>query len=176
MKHRHATTLRHVTTHRPSTALRRATALRPARVPRPARRDDREQGSISAFLAVSAVGLLLVIGLVADGGAKVRATQEADAVAAEAARAAGQAVDVSTSVTDHKTRVDPHAAVAAAERYLTAADHTGTATITDDGRMVEVTVTITRPTAVLSLIGITHTTVTGHARATLVHAATGEQP
>ena len=40
----------------------------------------------------------------------------------------------------------------------------------------EVSVTLTRPTAFLSLIGITQVTVTGHASVTLVHAVTGDQP
>lgn len=47
---------------------------------------DPEAGSVTVFVAISVLGLLLLIGLVADGGAKLRATQRADSVAAEAAR------------------------------------------------------------------------------------------
>lgn len=136
--------------------------------------DDR--GSISVFVAFSVVGLLLIIGLVADGGLKVRAVQEADALAAEAARAAGQEIDVPAAVSGSAVRVDRQAAATAASAYLAAANAPGTVAVSDDGQAIEVTVTLTRPTAFLSLIGITHVTVTGHATVALVHAVTGAEP
>ena len=135
--------------------------------------DDR--GSISVFVAFSVVGLLLIIGLVADGGLKVRAVQEADALAAEAARAAGQAIDVPAAV-GGSVRVDRQAAANAANAYLAAVDTPGAVAVSDDGQSIDVTVTLTRPTAFLSLIGITQVTVTGHASVTLVHAVTGAEP
>ncbi|WP_223145087.1 pilus assembly protein [Actinotalea subterranea] len=128
------------------------------------------------FVAVSMVGLLLIIGLIADGGVKVRAVQEADALAAEAARASGQAIDLPAAVGGEPVRVDRQAAANAANAYLTAADAPGQVSISPDGRDLEVSVTLTRPTAFLSLIGITQVTVTGHASVTLVHAVTGDQP
>ena len=135
-----------------------------------------DNGSISVFVAVSVVGLLLIVGLVADGGIKVRAAVQADAVAAEAARAAGQAVDVPAAVSGAAVRVDRQAAADAANAYLAAAGHRGTLTVTDAGRVMDVAVTISRPTAFLSLIGINEVTVTGHGQATLVHATTGAGP
>ena len=45
----------------------------------PARTDE---GSMTLFVVVIAVGLLIAAGLVVDGGGKVRALQRADAVAA----------------------------------------------------------------------------------------------
>ena len=57
--------------------------------------------------------LLLIIRLAVDGGAKVAATQRANAIADEAARAGGQALDISAALTG-QVRVDPVAAVAAA--------------------------------------------------------------
>ena len=77
----------------------------------------RERGAISVFLAVLVPGLLLIIGLAVDGGAKVAATQRANAIADEAARAGGQALDVSAALAG-QVRVDPAAAVAAAQDYL----------------------------------------------------------
>ena len=63
-------------------------------------RTDPERGSVTVFFAISVLGLLLLIGLVADGGAKLRATQQAAATAAEAARATG-----TVAVSDDRTRL-----------------------------------------------------------------------
>ena len=61
-------------------------------------RDD-DRGSLSLFVVVVFVALLVTIGLVVDGGGKIRALQRADAVAAQAARAGGQAIVASTANT-----------------------------------------------------------------------------
>lgn len=135
-----------------------------------------ERGSVSVFVAFSMVGLLLIIGLIADGGLKVRGVQEADGLAAEAARAGGQVIDLPAAVSGAPVRVDRQAAADAANAYLAAAGAPGVVTVSPDGRSLEVAVTLTRPTAFLSLIGITQVTVTGHASVTLVHAVTGAQP
>lgn len=138
--------------------------------------DDREAGSITTYLAITVLGLLVLVGLVVDGGFKVRTAQRADTVAAEAARAAGQAVALAPVVGHQAVGVDRQAAVTAARAYLTAAGHTGTVTIGDGGTTVEVTVTTTSPTVFLALIGITDLTVTGHGQVTLVHQLSGERP
>ena len=54
------------------------------------RRPSCERGAIGVFLAVLVPGLLLIIGLAVDGGAQVAATQRANAIADEAARAAAR--------------------------------------------------------------------------------------
>jgi Flp pilus assembly protein TadG len=59
---------------------------------------ETERGAIGVFFAVLVPGLLLIIGLAVDGGAKVAATQRANAIADEAARAGGQALDVSAAL------------------------------------------------------------------------------
>ncbi|MDO8119701.1 pilus assembly protein TadG-related protein [Isoptericola sp. b490] len=138
-------------------------------------RTGTDEGSISVFVAFSIVGLLLIVGLVADGGLKVRAVQEADALAAEAARAAGQSIDAPAAVAG-QVRVDRQAAASAALAFLAEADAPGSVSVAPDGESIDVIVTLTRPTAFVSLIGITHVTVTGRASATLVHAVTGVQP
>ena len=46
-----------------------------------------QAGSVTLFGVVAGLALLVLVGLVVDGGAKVRAVQRADAIAAEAARA-----------------------------------------------------------------------------------------
>ena len=136
----------------------------------------RDSGSVSVFVAFSVVGLMLIIGLIADGGLKVRAVQGADGLAAEAARAGGQAIDISAAVSGSPVRVDRQAAADAANAFLTSAGTPGVVTVSPDGRSLDVAVTVSRPTAFLSLIGITQVTVTGHASVTLVHAVTGAQP
>jgi Flp pilus assembly protein TadG len=130
------------------------------------RRRDAERGSISLFLAVLVPGLLLVIGLAVDGGAKVAATQRANAIADEAARAGGQALDVSAALAG-EVRVDPAAAVAAAQDYLDRTDVEGAVTVVD-GDTLRVTTTITEPTTFLGLIGISTLTVEGAGTADLI--------
>ncbi|WP_028048829.1 pilus assembly protein TadG-related protein [Cellulomonas sp. URHD0024] len=132
-----------------------------------------DTGSVTVFFAISMLGLLLLIGLVADGGAKLRATQHADGVAAEAARAGGQALDVPAAVSGNGTQVDRTAALNAASAFLRRAGYDGTVTVSDDRTHLVVAVTITQPTVFLNLIGISSTSVTGHARVALVQGITG---
>ena len=127
---------------------------------------DAERGAIGVFLVVLVPGLLLIIGLAVDGGAKVAATQRANAIADEAARAGGQALDVSVALTG-QVRVDPAAAVAAAQEYLTRNDVPGAVTVVD-GDTLRVTTTISRPTTFLGLIGISTLTVEGSGTADLI--------
>ena len=130
------------------------------------RGQDVERGAIGAFLAVLVPGLLLIIGLAVDGGAKVAATQRANAIADEAARAGGQALDVSAALAGD-VRVDPAAAVAAAQNYLERNGVQGAVTVVD-GDTLTVTTTITEPTAFLGLIGIQTMTVEGSGTADLI--------
>ncbi|SFT82607.1 Flp pilus assembly protein TadG [Geodermatophilus amargosae] len=130
-----------------------------------------ERGAISVFLAVLVPGLLLIIGLAVDGGAKVVATQRANAVADEAARAGGQALDVSAALAG-QVQVDPAAAVAAAQDYLGRTGVQGTVTVVD-GDTLRVTTTITEPTTFLGLIGISSLTVEGSGTADLITDQTG---
>ena len=130
------------------------------------RRPDGERGAISVFLAVLVPGLLLIIGLAVDGGAKVAATQRANAIADEAARAGGQALDISAALTG-QVQVNPAAAVAAAQDYLDRNDVQGAVTVVD-GDTLQVTTTITQPTTFLGLIGISTLTVEGSGTAYLI--------
>jgi Flp pilus assembly protein TadG len=125
-----------------------------------------ERGAISVFLAVLVPGLLLIIGLAVDGGAKVAAAQRANAIADEAARAGGQALDVSAALAG-QLRVDPAAAVAAAHHYLDRTGVQGTVTVVD-GDTLQVSTTITEPTTFLGLVGISTLTVEGSGAADLV--------
>jgi Flp pilus assembly protein TadG len=127
---------------------------------------DAERGAISVFLAVLVPGLLLIIGLAVDGGAKVAATQRANAIADEAARAGGQALDIAAALAG-EVRVDPATAAAAAQDYLDRNDVQGAVTVVD-GDTLRVTTTITQPTTFLGLVGISAFTVEGSGTADLV--------
>ncbi len=113
--------------------------------------------SLSAFFAVVVVCLLLLAGLVIDGGAKVSADRRAEAVAAHAARAGADA-----AVGHRLVGNDPSSAAhRAALAVLDDAGVAGQVTVT--GERVSVTTTITVETTFLSLIGTD--TLTGHGRA-----------
>ncbi|MCU0302079.1 MAG: hypothetical protein MUF35_10845 [Candidatus Nanopelagicales bacterium] len=136
---------------------------------------SRERGAITLFVAIAAIGLLALAGLVVDGAAKVRAVQRADRIAAEAARAAGQAVDRTAVLRGEAIRVDRRAAAAAAGAALRAADVRGTVAVVDAGRAISVAVDISEPTVLLGLVGVPRFHVTGHAEAVLVDATLDSQ-
>jgi hypothetical protein len=134
---------------------------------RPARQGRSEAGTITVFTALTAVALLLLAGLVVDGGGRLRAVGRADRIAAEAARAAVEAVN-----TRGRTLVlDRSAALAAATAYLHTAGATGTVTITGS-RTIHVTAVLTGHYLILSLTGTTSYQVTGTATATLTLGVT----
>lgn len=135
------------------------------------RRSD--SGSVTLFLVISVVGLLALVGLVVDGGAKVRAVQRADTLAAEAGRAGGQAINVPAAISGDTPTVDARAAVAAAQDYLSRNGVEGSVTVADAGRTLIVTVTSTTDTIFLGVIGINVMTVSGHAQVTLVRGVAG---
>jgi hypothetical protein len=105
-----------------------------------------DAGSVSVMVAVLVPALLLVLALVVDGSARLRAISRADALAAEAARAANTAVDTRSP----SVGVDTATAARTAADYLTRAGHPGQVTITGP-RAVRVTVTVTEPT--IGLLG-----------------------
>jgi hypothetical protein len=132
-----------------------------------------DAGSVTLFLVVSVTGLLVLIGLVVDGGAKIRGIQRADNLAAEAGRAAGQAINVPAAIAGDPATVDQNAAAAAAASYLRANRVDGQVTVAGDRRSLDIEVTSTSPTIFLGLIGINNLSVHGHATVTLVDGVTG---
>ncbi len=119
-------------------------------------RDDRGQ-SVTVFVAVVVMALLLVTGLVVDGGRQAAATRTAHGVAAAAARAAADAAAADV-ISGGDGRA---AAVAAGQRMLAGAGMTGTVTVVPGGARVETSTTV--PTIFLSVIGITALPVRGSA-------------
>lgn len=123
-----------------------------------------DDGSITVFVVVITTALLAMAGLVVDGGYALAARQEAGSLAEHAARAGADALDRDSLRAGGPLRIDPSAAEAAAIRYLDSRGHTGQVAATGDA--VTVTVRVTRPTAVLSALGID--TLTADATATAV--------
>lgn len=129
---------------------------------------DRERGSLSAFFVVAVLAGFIIIGLAYDGGHKAQATQRAVAIADEAARAGGNALDVSVATDTGDTQVDPSAAIAAAQAYLSAAGVNGAVTVVDGGQTLVVETTLQVQTVFLNMIGVDVMTVTGRGAADLV--------
>ncbi|MEU5329240.1 TadE/TadG family type IV pilus assembly protein [Streptomyces parvus] len=142
---------------------------RPKRLRARLRADD---GGVVVFVAICTVALLGLIGIILEGGGKMRAAERADAVAMEAARAGGQALDPAGAVTGTGVRADPAAATAAAYAYLSSAGVSGRVSASADGRKLTVTVNDTYVTKILPVVGIGSMAVTGHGTATLLHGVT----
>jgi Flp pilus assembly protein TadG len=147
--------------------------MRGAGMRRPAAgQGEHDRGSLTLLLAVLMVALLALAGLVIDGGRKLNQSARADAIAQEAARAGAGMLDRSAAYRSGTFSVDEGQALAAARAYLATAGYTGS--VSSDGtRKIRVTVTVTRRTLVLSLIGIDTMTSTGTAVASLVTGVTG---
>lgn len=124
-------------------------------------RSERGQ-ALSAFVAVSVLGLLLMCGLVVDGGAQVAATRRAQAAAAQAARSA---LDTTATARLAGAEPDTGRAIAAGREVLQA--HGVNGDITLRAGQVEVSTSTEVETVFLSLIGITALHATGSATAEL---------
>ena len=133
-------------------------------------REDR--GAMTLMIAVVAMALFLMVGLSVDGGGRMQAIERADDIAAEAARAAGQALDLPQAVTGTADVVDRARAQAAVQSYLTGAGatdiHDVSVDVAPNGRSVTVTVHITYQPLFLGLIGLGPWTETGKETATLL--------
>jgi len=127
-----------------------------------------EEGMVTAFVVVFTLALIVMAGLVLDGGltlaAKVQAIDDAQA----AARAGAQAIDVPLYRSTGEITLDPTQASTDAEAFLARTGHTGSVNV--DGDQVTVTVTIRQPTQILSLVGIASLTETASGSATAEQA------
>ncbi len=105
---------------------------------------------VSVWVSVALVAFMLVIGIGVDFAGHTTTAQDARAVAAEAARAGGQQL----TVTSGRARPDVHAAITAANTYVAATPYTGATTV-HGGDTITVTVTGHYTCSFLSIIGIT---------------------
>ncbi|GIJ12240.1 hypothetical protein Van01_54540 [Micromonospora andamanensis] len=129
-----------------------------------------DHGRVTVYFAILAPAFLAMLGLVVDGGAKVRALQRADNIASETARTAGQAINAGQAITGGSKEVDPALAAEAAQAYLAGLDGvTGSVTVAPDRQNLTATVSLTWDPLLLDLFGaLGSTTVTGTATVTLV--------
>lgn len=144
------------------------------RTPQMALDPGSERGSVSIWVATASVVMIMLVGLVVDLGGQVHAQQMARSVAAEAARAGGQQIATGSALRGETVRLNPTAAVAAAQTYLAAAGVSGSASVRD-GTVVVVTSTTTYPTKFLSIIGISSLTTSGSAESQVVRSVGGVQ-
>ncbi|WP_461712082.1 pilus assembly protein TadG-related protein [Streptomyces sp. DSM 41013] len=135
----------------------------------------RDRGGVTVFVAVCVVALIGIIGVAVDGGGKMRATERADHVAGEAARAGGQAIDPTGAISGESIVVKPQDAIAAARAYLHSVGATGTVSVSADGKTLTVHTTGTYATKFLPVVGIGSMPVAGHGSATLLHGVTAPE-
>jgi Flp pilus assembly protein TadG len=128
---------------------------------------------VSLLLVVAVLAMFIAVGLVVDGGQKLRATQRADDAAAEAARAAVLSVQPGSTVRGQRPQIDIAAAVQAGQNYLSAAGVAGSVNVR--GGRVQVRTSTSFTPAFLSLIGLGRQTVTGRADARLARGVEQEQ-
>lgn len=137
-------------------------------------RDGRsEGGQVTALWAILSVALLVLGGLVYDGGQILTARREANNLARQAARAGAQSLD-EASIRAGAPHLDPAAAEAAARAYLARQDVTPSSVTVADLR-VEVTVSLRQDTPLLALVGIDGRTVTATAAARSVRGVTAQE-
>lgn len=108
-----------------------------------------DRGTVSAMVAVVAIGLVMVAGLVYDGGQIVAAQATARDLAANAARAGAQEVDLAELRATGVAVLDPDLAAQAVDDYLVGSGHT--ATVTVEGSTITVAVTVVQPMRILPL-------------------------
>lgn len=133
-----------------------------------------ERGSVTVWLAISSFAMIFLVGLAVDLGGQVHAHERAHDVAAQAARAGGEEVEGAAAIQGHELTISPASARVAAQRYLDAADVSGTVEVTN-GDTITVTVHDSYDPQFLGLIGINRLDVTGTATARLVRTLGGTE-
>ncbi|MBA3021227.1 hypothetical protein [Propionicimonas sp.] len=119
--------------------------------------------SLSPFIAVLLPALLVMIGLVVDGGAQAAAANRAERIAAAAARAASD--DTAAARLAGGQLNVAHAITVAQQRV--AAETGVSAQVSVQGGQILVRTKVVTATTLLNLIGINELTATGSAQAQL---------
>jgi len=132
-----------------------------------------DHGAIAAFVVLVLVGLLALVGLVVDGGTALTSRQAAQVEAEQAARAGAGALSVD-ALRSGVIQIDAPAAVAAAQQFMAAAGHPGTAVVV--GGVVTVTIRYAVSTAILGIVGVDHLAVSAEASAVNVGGVTRGTP
>ena len=133
-----------------------------------------ERGAVTVFVVVFTTTLLLVAGLVIDGGYTLAARRQAINEAEAAARAGAQAVRTDVLRADGPVTINPTEAQRKALAYLAGSGHDGTVEVFGD--TVRVKVSFSKPLAILGLAGLGHVTVRGTGEAEGVRGPAQEGP
>ena len=146
---------------------------------------NNDDGFATLFVGIVAVALVLVIGLVVDGGAVVSARAEALDEATAAGRAAAQMIDADALLRDNTVVLSPEAAKKAAQDYIASTGDKASVRIEQEaprvagtgGAAVEpsVTVAVTRTVKTQFLFMVGFTTISQTVTAT-VRPETGRLP
>ncbi|HUC36254.1 MAG TPA: pilus assembly protein TadG-related protein [Acidimicrobiales bacterium] len=130
---------------------------------------SRDSGSLSVFVAVLAVALFALVGLVVDAGRAVAARAAAMDQAEQAARAGAAQVSID-ALRAGQIALNPASAVQAAEKYLANVGQSGSASVL--GQTVTVRISESEPTVMLGIVGIHRIDISVVASATNVHGVT----
>ena len=133
-----------------------------------------ERGAVTAFVVVFTTTLLLVAGLVIDGGYVLAARRAAINEAEAAARAGAQAVRTDVLRADGPVTIDPTEARRRVLSYLASSGHAATVDVSSD--TVHVEVSFSKPLAILGLAGLGQITVRGDGEARGVRGLVQEEP
>ncbi len=140
------------------------------------RRLRHDHGGVSILFAVGMTAVLMILGLSVDGGGQIRASQRANDIAAEAARAGGQQINVSDAIAGNPTVLNQTNARAAVKAYLDQAAAAAGLTLAGytvtfpDTVHIAVTVKLQYHTAILGFMGINDLPASGSGTAALVLA------
>jgi len=132
-----------------------------------------DRGSISLWAALAAFCMIVIVGIAVDFGGQAVAEQRARTVAAQAARAAGQQLQLDAVARAGTANTDTSRAITAATTFLAQAGQTGTARVA--GNTITVTVTSSYRCVFLSIIGIASLPVTGTSTAEVVRVYEGSR-
>lgn len=140
---------------------------------KPLRRRCRgEDGVFTPWFLVLVVPMMMMAGLVFDGGHVLAERRDALDLAQNAARAGIQGID-SAQVRQGSPTIDPDRARAAVTGYLNAAGFTGTIEVTVTATEVTVVLTQDVEMQLLSAVGVDDKSVTGRATARIVRGVEG---
>ena len=136
-----------------------------------------DTGAVSVFVIGLVLVLMVVAGLVVDGGRAINARSALADDAEQAARAGANQIDENQLRLTGDVRIDPHAARIGAAEFLAVRGY-GPEQVTVDADATQVHVSLTRvvPTQLLSLIMINDFTVDGEATARAAVGIVAELP
>jgi hypothetical protein len=130
-----------------------------------------DTGQITAFVVVITATLILLVGLVVDGGLTLAARERALGEAQEAARAGAQGINLLVYRETGDLILDTGLAASDAQRYLASSGTHGAVQV--NGNVVTVTVTIVQRMQILDVAGLTSITVHATASAAPDRGITG---